>query len=304
MRHRTGSFLVAALALTACTSDATSSSSSTTSTSSTTTTTATTTSTVPTTVAPTTTTAATTTLAPTTTVAPTTTTTLATTTTVAPTTTTTTTVPGTACPALPALPAGAIETGVEVIDADADGLADTVRSYASSSSPGAGDWHLRVELAAGGGSDVTVPFDPMPAGVTVIGGTYIGSTVDPGPEGQRPMVFATVGAGASASIVGLYRLSGCDLVEVQNASFATHAQFAVGASVMHSEGLRCEGVAGTSLLVYIETMFDDSTMEHDIVETAYTRDGNDLVVYGTPVSYSSPDLPSGGGLDTCGVTMP
>jgi hypothetical protein len=215
-------------------------------------------------------------------------------------TTSTTTAPA-ACPPVAALPVGIVETAAEPIDVDADGATDTVRSYAVSATPGAGDWHLRVELAAGGGADLTLPFDPLPAGVTVLGGTYVGSNVDPGPEGLRPMIFATIGAGASAAIVGLYRLSGCDLVVVQNTEFGAPAEFVVGASVMHTDGLRCEGVAGASLLVAVSTIYDDVAMEHEIVERAYTRDGDDLVLYADPIVTTSPALPTGGGLDTCGI---
>lgn len=305
MSHRAVAPLVAAaLALAGCSSDAdsqpttVSSTSASSSTSSTTfvatssTTSSTTTEAPSTTLAPTTIAAATTTAAPTTTVAP-----------VPPTTPAPTTAP-TTCPSLAALPAGAIETAVEVIDVDADGLADTVRSYAVASPPGAGDWHLRAELAAGGGSDLALPFDPAPAGVTVLGGAYIGSNVDPGPGGARPAIFATVGAGASASIIGLFRMSGCNLVAMPDAASAAAAQFPVGATVMHSDDLRCDGVAGTSLLVHTATTYDDVAMVHHIVETPYTRSGDELVPYASPVVSSSPTLPTGGGLGTCGISLP
>jgi hypothetical protein len=185
-----------------------------------------------------------------------------------------------------------------LVDIDADGLADTVRSYTVSATPSAGDWHIRVELAAGGGADLTLPFDPAPAGVTVLGGSYIGSTVDPGPAGVRPAIFATVGAGASASIIGLYRLVGCSLAPVVN------GEFPVGGGVVHTEHLRCEGVAGTSLLVYVTTEYDDVAAAHEIIETAYTRTANALTVFGTPAISSSPTLPTSDLIDNCGVDSP
>ncbi len=187
---------------------------------------------------------------------------------------------------------------MKLIDVDADGLADTVRSYTVSASPSAGDWHLRVELAAGGGVDLALPFDPAPAGVTVLGGAYIGSNVDPGPEGARPAIFMTVGAGASASIVGLYRLVGCSLMPV------TLGEFPVGGGVMHTEHLRCEGVAGTSLLVYVTTEFDDVAAVHEITETPYTRTANALTPYNPPIVTSSPTLPTFDLIDNCGVDSP
>jgi len=241
-----------------------------------------------TTVAPTTTSTATTTIAPTTTIVP--------TTTIAP--TTTTTVPPAGCGVLAALPPGIIETAAKLIDVDADGVADTVRSYAVNAAPSAGDWHLRVELAAGGGVDIALAFDPAPAGVTVLGGYYVGSNVDPGPEGARPAIFATVGAGASASIIDLYRLVGCSLLPM------TGSGFPVGGGVVHTEHLRCEGVAGTSLLVYVTTEYDDGAAIHEIVQTPYTRTDNSLVLYNPAVITMSPTLPAHDLIDNCGVDSP
>jgi hypothetical protein len=197
-----------------------------------------------------------------------------------------------ACPSLPAIPSGAIETGASLIDVDADGSLDTVRSYTASSSPGAGDWHLRVELAGGGGDDLTLPFDPAPAGVEVLGGAYIGSTVDPGPEGTRPAIFTTVGAGASATIIGLYRLVGCDLQSMGE-------EFPVGGGVMHTEHLRCEGVAGTSLLVYITTQYDDVADQHEITNAAYSRVDNTLVLQMSSIRIE-PTLPTFDLIENCG----
>jgi hypothetical protein len=185
-----------------------------------------------------------------------------------------------------------------LVDADADGAMDTVRSYAANGSPGAGDWHLRVELAAGGGADLALPFDPAPAGVTVLGGTYIGSVADPGPQGLRPVIFATVGSGASASIIGLFRLDGCNLVEMGDS-------VPVGGGVMHSEHLRCEGVAGTSLLVYVTTEFDVGAGVHEITETPFTRADNTLVAYAAPLVWTNAVLPSFELIENCGgVSLP
>lgn len=272
----------------------TSSSTSTTSTSSSTSTTAA----APTTTEATSTTAVTTTTDATTTTTAVATTTATPTTTSTTSTTTTTTVPPAGCGGLAALPAGIIETAAQLIDVDADGVADAVRSYTVSPSPSAGDWHLRVELAAGGGVDLALPFDPAPAGVTVLGGHYIGSTAEPGPEGARPAIFVTVGAGASASIVGLYRLVGCTLQAV------TGGEFPVGGGVVHTERLRCEGVAGTSLLVYVTTEYDDVAAVHEITETAFTRTDNALVPYNTPLTSTSPTLPIHDLIDNCGVDSP
>ena len=97
-----------------------------------------------------------------------------------------------------------------------------------------------VELATGQGVDLALPDDPAPGAVVVLGGTYIGSDVDPGPGGMRPAIFVKTGSGASTSIISLFRLDECTLVAMGGG-----APFPVGASVTDSESLGCEGVAGT-----------------------------------------------------------
>lgn len=198
-----------------------------------------------------------------------------------PATTPPTTAAAGACPAVAPQATGSVESASKSVDVDADGADDTVTTYAVSASPAAGDWHLRVELAAGGGADLVLPDDPAPGQVKLLGGVYIGSDVEPGPQGMRPALFVTTGAGASATIVTLFRLDGCDLVAMGNATFS------VGAGVTHAANLRCDGVAGTSVLAYdeIEMVADGATFS--VTETGYTRDGNDLAVYGAGPQTSS-----------------
>jgi hypothetical protein len=102
---------------------------------------------------------------------------------------TTAPIAGNECTTLAALPGDASETANTAIDVDADGAPDVVRTYSVGAAPVAGDWHLRVELATGQGVDIALPDDPAPGAVVVLGGTYIGSTVDPGPGGLRPAIF-------------------------------------------------------------------------------------------------------------------
>ena len=129
----------------------------------------------------------------------------------------TTLAPGAVCCAAGA-PSWVGRVGHHLVDVDADGVTDTIRTYSVDDSPAAGDWHVRVELAAGGGADVALPDDPAPGAAKVLGATYVGSNVEPGPEGPRPAIFVTVGAGASASIISLMRLDGCSLVVMGGAT--------------------------------------------------------------------------------------
>ena len=141
------------------------------------------------------------------------------------------------------MPGDATETANKSIDVDADGAPDVVRTYSVGAAPVAGDWHLRVELATGQGVDLALPDDPAPGAVVVLGASYIGSDVEPGPGGFAPAIFVKTGAGASTSIISLFRLDECTLVAMGGGT-----PFPVGAAATHSESLRCEGVAGTMLL--------------------------------------------------------
>ena len=233
----------------------------------------------------------TTTVASTTTVAP---TTIAESTTVPVTEPPTTTLAPTACPSLALLPAGSVESASKLVDADLDGLTDTVRSYALNGAPVAGDWHLRVELAAGGGVDVALPDDPAPGAVKILGGAYVGSTVEPGLGGTRPALFVTTGAGASASTVTLFRLDGCALVPMGAGSFT------VGAGVTHGSNLRCDGTAGTSVLAYQDWALNADGVTFDVTDTGYTRNVNDLVIFGSgPQTTNQPAPPATATLIDC-----
>lgn len=213
-----------------------------------------------------------------------------------------TTAPASAdCTSLAAMPADAVETGNKMIDVDADGAPDVVRSYSVGAAPAAGDWHLRVELATGEGIDIALPDDPAPGSVAVLGGTYIGSDVDPGPGGLRPAIFVKTGAGASTSIISLFRLADCTLVAMGGGT-----PFPVGASVTDAESLGCEGVAGTLLLTFHQAQLSGDGVNYEVVDTGYTRDGDDLVVYGAgPQTSSSPTLPAVTSLIDCpGIDQP
>jgi hypothetical protein len=208
---------------------------------------------------------------------------------------------GAECTTLAALPADAVETASKALDVDADGAPDTVRTYSVGAAPVAGDWHLRVELATGQGVDIALPDDPAPGAVAVLGGTYIGSNVEPGPGGLRPAIFVKTGAGASTSIISLFRLDDCALVAMGGGT-----PFPVGAAVTHSESLRCEGVAGTMLLTFHQAQLSGDGVTYEVIDTGYTRDGNDLAVYGAgPLTSNEPTLPPVATLIDCpGIDQP
>ena len=199
------------------------------------------------------------------------------------------------------MPADATETAHKSIDVDADGAPDVVRTYSVGAAPVAGDWHLRIELATGQGIDLALPDDPAPGAVVVLGGTYIGSDVDPGPGGARPAIFVKTGSGASTSIISLFRLHECTLVAMGGG-----APFPVGASVTDSESLGCEGVAGTMLLAFHQAQLSGDGVTYEVIDTGYTRDGDNLTVYGAgPQTSNSATLPTPTTLIDCpGIDQP
>jgi len=196
-----------------------------------------------------------------------------------------------------AVPPDAQGSGARQADVDDDGHDDLVTTY-SVGTPGPGSWHLRVELHAGGGAEYTLPEDPGPAPFQVVGTAYVGSNVEPGAGGRRPAIFAWVDSGASAKVVALYRLDGCQLVPMTSPNGGP-ANFVAGGSIGHQEGARCEGVAGTSLLVEVLSEAADGG-GFAVTERAYTRDGNALQVYGQPSVTNSAGPPAEAGRINCG----
>ncbi|HZI43896.1 MAG TPA: hypothetical protein VFD53_01675, partial [Ilumatobacter sp.] len=205
------------------------------------------------------------------------------------------------CTTLAAMPGDSTETANKLIDVDADGAPDVVRTYSVGAAPVAGDWHLRIELATGQGVDLALLDDPAPGAVVVLGASYIGSDVEPGPGGFAPAIFVKTGAGASTSIISLFRLSGCTLVAMGGGT-----PFPVGAAATHSESLRCEGVAGTMLLTFHQAQLSGDGVTYEVIDTGYTRDGDDLAVYGAgPQTTNAPTLPAVTTLIDCpGIDQP
>lgn len=147
-------------------------------------------------------------------------------------------------------------------DFDGDGAADVLRSFLAG-----GDWRLQVELAAGGGAELVV--QPQgPSEVAALGG----AAVD---EGGPDEIWAKLGTGAYAEILGLYVLDGCALEPVMLAG--TTATFAVGASVGAGSGLDCDAPAappGADLTVYVGEGVDGT--EYLVTANYYRLQGGTL----------------------------
>ncbi len=211
--------------------------------------------------------------------APTSTTELATTTTKASLSLVTTTLPGLEtipstpdCFPYPSASPDAHETGTASADVDGDGADDKLITYWLGASPGVGDWHLRVELADGGGADIAFPFDPAPAAARVLGAHYLGSIAGSSLPDARAAIFVVTGAGASTSIVSLYRLDGCALVPFMLDS-GDPASFPVGAGVMHASHVSCHVAGDMARMDWVGIEANADGTEFTITDTSYSRIG-------------------------------
>jgi hypothetical protein len=188
------------------------------------------------------------------------------------------TTPVSECATIAPLPPAAGALSSYSGDVDADGAADEITVYAATASPSEGDWHLRVDFGAGGGSDVTLRDNPAPGSMRVLGSAYLGPEADPGPGGRRPALFVWTGSGASARTIGLFRVDGCELSSMTLEGGP--ASFVVGASVGHQEGLRCEAVGEAVVIVEVLSEPDPTGSSHTVTRRAFTRSGHELVPHG------------------------
>ena len=181
---------------------------------------------------------------------------------------TTTTAAAEACAELPA-PVGAEETTTAAVDVDGDGGDDQLVAFRVGE-----DWHLRVEVAAGGAVDLAMEIRPGD-GVEVIGGADVDG------DGADEL-WARVGTGASATIVGLARFEDCalDLVRFEDGE---PAELPVGGSVGSPAGLSCEGAP--DLTAYAALLGDDDV--YDVVVTPYTL-SEGVLVAGAPTTTTVP----------------
>jgi hypothetical protein len=164
------------------------------------------------------------------------------------------------------VPSGASARTTAVGDVDGDGEDDELRSYLL----GNDEAHLQVSLAAGGGADLVVTTFGTPA-LAVLGGADVdGDGADE--------VWAQTGFGASATIVGLARLAGCELVSVTFAG-GDPVELAVGGSVGSAAGIACDAHLDPTadLTTYSASNMDSEGGGYDITATEYALEGTSLV---------------------------
>lgn len=154
---------------------------------------------------------------------------------------------------------------------DGDGAQDVLRSYRL----GADEWHLRVELAAGGAEELPIPTFGDGA-IVVLGGADVDG--DGGDE-----VWAQTGSGASAAIVGLARLADCTLQRVTFAG-GDPVEFPVGGSVGNAAGLECEAHIDPASDLTAYTATNTGEVSYEVTATEYTLEGTVLVKGASEVS--------------------
>lgn len=197
-----------------------------------------------------------------------------------------TTVPQPACRDLAPLPDAASDPTTREADVDADSRPDSVTTYAATATPGPGDWRVRVELARGGGAEVTLPEDPAPGRVQVLGTAELGPS---GAEAGGPVVFVWTSSGASARGIMLFRMRGCELAPVTRAA-GGEASLLVGGSAAHQEGIRCDTAPdGTRLVEVLSEASGDGS--YAVSEQASVLDGTVLSPAGVPETSSGPSPP-------------
>lgn len=175
---------------------------------------------------------------------------------------TSTTVIGRVC-ARVTTPADATNVHEQPGDVDGDGKADRLRSYQSGSA-----WHLQVILARGGGADLVVP-TYQDGFVDVLGGADV--------DGDRTEeVWARTGVGASATILGVARLLGCDLLRVTTAGGGP-AELPIGGSVGTTAGAACDAHVDPSADLTMYTATNTTGDHYDVRATEYSLDGPTLV---------------------------
>ncbi len=189
-----------------------------------------------------------------------------TTSTTAPSTTSSSTTSTTAAPRCPAVavPDGATSLAEATGDLDGDGSPDTVRSYLMGST----DWHLQVELAAGGGADLAIAPSGADA-VTVIGGADVDG------DGADEL-WARTGSGASATILGLARFGDCALARVTTPG-GEPIEIPVGGTVGTASGAACTGRDDPAADLTVYTASNVGPRAYEITATAYVLDGATLV---------------------------
>lgn len=209
-----------------------------------------------------------------------------------------------ACDALPP-PASAINVSQADGDFNGDSIPDTLTVYGTGTTTQPSPYHVQIELGDSKGAVDTAIVDAATDNTQVVkalGGADITASAGSPPDGSGAEAFVQVGSGASASLVGVYQLVGCTLNRLVGPQGAQPSLFAIGGSVTHLDGLRCDGG-----LVKLSATSDDG-VTYETQETRLQVQDGKFNLLGTPVTNtvdsSDASLQSFSALDCVGVQSP
>lgn len=183
----------------------------------------------------------------------------ATTTTEGPTSTEATTTTAPACEAIDP-GAGEPDQMDATADVDGDGQRDQVQTYRLSGEEPGTRFTLQVGLAAGGGASLELPGDGVTT-VAVLGGADVDGDGD-------DEIWARTGAGASATILGLFAFEDCALAPVTFAA-GGNVEFPVGGSVGTTAGLECSSIVDPEAHLVAYSASNVSEDEYEVTATKY-----------------------------------
>ncbi|MCB0994256.1 MAG: hypothetical protein KDB21_04130 [Acidimicrobiales bacterium] len=183
------------------------------------------------------------------------------------------------------LPDGRLEESLGAADVDGDGQPDTVLVYSLGPIDDPASWYLRVELAGGGALATAIQPD---------GGVVIPPRAMDGFDIQgdgNDEVWAAVGAGASARIIAIWAVDGCDLRQLEYDG--SPATFAIGATVGTTSGLECRDfdANGFNDAIVPWTGFSNDGIVYDVEGPVLTLSGSTLTLLETDAT--SVDITSG-----------
>jgi hypothetical protein len=195
-------------------------------------------------------------------------------------------------------------------DFNGDGTTDTLTMYGTGTNAQPSPYHLQIELGGGKGTVDTVIADAATDNnqvVKALGGADITSSAGLPPDGSGAEAFVQVGSGASDSLVGVFQLIGCALTRLVGPQGTQPSLFAIGGSVTHLDGLRCDGSAGGQRLVQLSATSNDGTT-YDTKETRLQVQDGKFSALGPPITGalagSDPSLQAFSTLDCQGVQPP
>jgi hypothetical protein len=151
-----------------------------------------------------------------------------------------------------------VQTAPVAFDGDGDGQPDDLTVFRFE-----GAWWVQVEWAAGGSGAVTI--DGADMGARPLGGFDLdGDGTDE--------VWVAISGPASGSLVGVFRVLGCGLWPVLDASTGQPFAFPVTSSIGSFSGASCESIGDVALVN--GELVDSDTGQYETGETPYEYDAS------------------------------